>query len=118
MNQKYKQTDLWIGIAKVKQNARNGVLGNVDQAYTNVIGLAKNKPDFRSQVKQSVEALKLQLLRLEEAEPLKIHLTKFTMHEELSALVKEVEEKGGKKSGVRPAIRFCAKVERKIWRKI
>ena len=94
MNNSHEQKELWIGLARVKQNDRNGVLGDADQAYTNVIGLAKNKIDFRSQVKQAVEALELELLRLEGAELLKSRVTESKVHKDLVTLAKKVEKNG------------------------
>lgn len=94
MNNQDREKELWIGIAKVRQTSRDGVLGDADQAYTNVIGLAKNKSDFRLQVKRAIEDLQLQLIRLEEAEPLNTHLENFTPHEDLLTLAENVKKDG------------------------
>ncbi len=37
MSNQYEQNEVWIGLAKVKQFERNGVLGDADQAYVNVL---------------------------------------------------------------------------------
>lgn len=100
MNKQREQKEIWIGLAKVKQNNRDGVLGDADEAYTNAIALAKSKVDFRSQVKLAVENLGLQLPRLESAEPLKVRLSKFTVHKDLIALAKDVEKDGQVAFGV------------------
>ena len=65
MKRSASSTELWIGLAKVRQRGRSGVLGNADGAYANVMALAANKAGFRKQVKDAVEALELELLRLE-----------------------------------------------------
>lgn len=94
MNNQHEKKDLWVGTAKVRQNNRNGVLGDADQAYTNVIALAKNRTDFRLQVKRAVAQLDLQLTRLEEAELWHIHLKRFVPHKDLLALAEEVKKDG------------------------
>lgn len=94
MKKDLHKEELWIGLIKVEQSEKDGVLGDADQAYTNIIGLAKNKIDFRSQIKQAVEELKLQLLRLEDAEPLSVRQKKSIIHKDLSILAKEVKKTG------------------------
>lgn len=89
-----KQKELWIGGAHVKQPERNGVLGDADEAVANVIALAVNKSDFRRQINKEVESLGLILVRLKEAEPLKLHLLKYSIHEDLSKLAEEVKHTG------------------------
>jgi hypothetical protein len=41
------QSQLWIGLAKVEQTKRNGVLGDADAAYTNAIAIGWNINCFR-----------------------------------------------------------------------
>ena len=93
-NMSSKNKELWIGGAHVKQPDRNGVLGDVDEAVVNVIALAVNKADFRRQIKKEVEELGLILIRVKEAEPLKLHLLKYSIHEDLSKLAEEVRHTG------------------------
>ena len=92
MSNQNEHKEVWIGLAKVKQSDRNGVLGDADQAYTNVLALAKSKVGFRSQVKQAIEELELQLLRLEEAEPLRLCLLKKSPHKDILALADNVKK--------------------------
>lgn len=94
MNNKFDPKKFWIGFVRVKQNNRNGVLGDADQAFTNVIGLAKNKADFRLQVKRVLETLELQLLRLEDVELLEQRLSKHSVHKDILALVDDVKKDG------------------------
>jgi hypothetical protein len=91
MNSQNQEKEVWIGLARVKQPDRNGVLGDADQAYTNVLALAKNRFDFRSQVKQAIEELELKLLKLEESEPLRLHLLQTTPHKDILALANNVK---------------------------
>jgi len=94
MNNKFDQKNLWIGFIRVGQNSRNGVLGDADQAFTNVIGLAKNKADFRLQVKRVLKTLELQLLKLEDVELLEQRLSKQSVHKDILALVDGVKKDG------------------------
>lgn len=81
---------LWIGLAKVEQRSRNGVLGDAERAYTNVIGNALSKHGFRSSVRQELARLGLHLLRLENAELLADRLTKYEIDSELKDVAKKV----------------------------
>jgi hypothetical protein len=82
--------ELWIGLARVKQLNRAGALGDADQAYVNVIALARSRTDFRSQIKQALTELDLVLIRLEDPEPLAFRRSKHSIHQELRDLAKQV----------------------------
>jgi hypothetical protein len=86
MSNQIEEKEIWIGLAKVKQPERNGVLGDADQAYTNVLALAKTKFGFRKQAKQAIEELGLQLMRLEDAEPIKFRSLKYSVPKKTLAL--------------------------------
>lgn len=100
MKNQNKQNQVWIGLAKVKQRNINGILGDAEQAYTNVLALAASKSDFRHRAKQAIEDLELLLLRLESAETLEQRLIKFTVDKNLLKLAKGVQKKGGVAFGV------------------
>jgi hypothetical protein len=90
LNKTHSNKELWIGGARVMQPKRNGILGDADGAYVNVIALASGKSDFRSQVKRSLEELGLILKRLKDAELLAERLKKHTLHKGLHVLAEEV----------------------------
>ncbi len=92
--QSSQSIQLWIGLAKVEQPRRNGVLGDADQAFTNVIAAAKNRTAFRALVKRALTELGLRLIRLENAETLDRRLSKYSINEELLSLVKQVQRQG------------------------
>ena len=85
---------MWIGLIRVRQNKRNGVLGDADQAYSNAVGLAKDKGEFRSKIKSVLESVELQLLRLENAEPLNQRLSKYPVHKDIIKAAKEAKKNG------------------------
>ncbi len=86
-----KKEDLWIGLVHVKQPNRNGVLGNADQAYANVVALAVDKRDLRMQIRKALDELGLNLIKLEDAEPMAMRLTKHSVHKKLHGLADEVK---------------------------
>jgi hypothetical protein len=87
---------LWIGLANVEQKNRQGVLGDADQAYTNAIGKAVSKADFRNRVKQELARLGLDLLRLQEAELLADRFAKF----DIASKLRQVAQKAAKSDRV------------------
>lgn len=86
--------EVWIGLAHVSQQGRRGALGEADQAYVNTLALAASRSAFRSQIKKALEDLDLALIRLEDAEPLKIRLSKYRLDEGLLKLADEVRSAG------------------------
>src|SRR5947207_1526303 len=90
-----RQRELWIGLAKVKQSSPNGVLGDADGAYTNAIGIAEGRAGFRSKVREALAELGLRLLRLEDAETLKVRSSKYSVDPELTQVAEEAKKTGG-----------------------
>lgn len=86
--------ELWIGLAKVEQTKRNGVLGDADRAYTNAIAKASSRQRFRAKVTDSLTQLGLKLIRLEEAETLKDRLSKYSVDTDLMKVAEEAELTG------------------------
>lgn len=91
---RFPKRELWIGLAKVEQSSRNGVLGDADRAYTNAIAIADSRDSFRAAIKQTLAELRLRLLRLENAETLKSRLSKHSINEELAKLAEEARVTG------------------------
>ena len=86
--------ELWIGEAHVKQPNRDGVLGDADQAYVNAIALAVDRSDLRSQIKQALKELDLELIRLQDAEPLAVRRSKYSIDPSLVGIAKDVKQTG------------------------
>lgn len=80
--------ELWIGLAKVQQQGRNGVLGDADGAYTNAIAFANGRASFRTKVIKALAELNLSLIRLEDAETLRERLSKYAIDPELRSVTK------------------------------
>jgi hypothetical protein len=65
-----KQKMKWIGLAKVVIENYSKILNGEKSAFTNSIGLATTKCDFRNLVKNTLSSMDLKLIRLEGAEPI------------------------------------------------
>lgn len=85
---------MWIGLAKVEQPGRNGVLGDAEGAYTNAIAIADGRVSFRNKVKEALAELDLRLIRLEDAETLKTRLSKYSVDPELTKVAKAASNTG------------------------
>lgn len=90
----FAREELWIGLAKVEQSSRNGVLGDTEGAYTNAIAIADGRASFRSKVKEALADLDLRLIRLEDAETLKARLSKYSVDPELRKIAKAASNTG------------------------
>ena len=85
---------MWIGLAKVGQKSRPGILGASEGAYTNAIAQAVSKESFRFKVKGGVAELGLRLMRLERAETLNARLAKYSLDAELTKVAEEAVKTG------------------------
>ena|SRR6266404_7639490 len=86
--------ELWIGLAKVEQSSRNGVLGDADRAFTNAIAIADGRASFRAKVREALAELGLRLMRLEDAETLKARSSKYSIDPELMKIAEETSNTG------------------------
>jgi hypothetical protein len=84
--------EIWIGLATVKPIGKHGAesLQFADVAFTNVLSLAANKPDFRKRVKAYAMNQEWYLERLEEAEPLFNRLQKYKIDKNLIEVAKNI----------------------------
>ena len=60
----------WIGLAMVTVIKDSDIFNGDKSAYTNAVGVAKTKAEFRHKVKMTLYSMNLKLLRLEDAAPL------------------------------------------------
>ena len=73
----------WIGLAKIMVLNDSNILDGAKHAYTNVLGLAKNKSEFRNEVTRKLDSMDLKLIRLEAVEPLTVRKNKFKVANEI-----------------------------------
>ena len=84
--------EVWIGLAKVQAEKKGSVLNNANNAYVNVICLAKNKIEFRKKVRQGLSDMNLRLNRLEKPETFSRRIAAYKVDKSLYRLVKELLE--------------------------
>jgi hypothetical protein len=92
---KVSNEDIWIGMAEVKPSSKCEYLGDAVGAFTNVVGYAKNRSDFRLKAENLVESLFMKLVRLEDAEPVAQRLRRSSLDKELAKMVKLAAKKPG-----------------------
>src|ERR1051326_3423812 len=93
-NKVNSKDELWIRLAKVEQRTRNGILGDADGVYTNAIGKASSRWEFRGKGFENLKQLELKLIRLEDAQTLNERLAKYSINPELMKIAEEAEVTG------------------------
>ena len=81
-----KKAIIWIGLAKVRVLNESNILKGNECAFTNAIGLAKTRTEFRKIVKAKLYTMELNLIRLEDTEPLSIRLKKNELNKDIIQL--------------------------------
>ena len=79
-----------IGLAKVIVLNDSDILNGDKHAYTNVLGLAKNRSEFRNEVVHKLHSMDLKLIRLEGTEPLNVRRNKFKVPTEILKIAKRL----------------------------
>jgi len=85
-----EKTIKWIGLVKVIVQKESKIFDGDNAAYTNAIGLAKTKTEFRNRVKTKLSSMDLKLLRLEDAEPFTERLKKFKVDNTIANIAKRL----------------------------
>jgi hypothetical protein len=88
-----KRAMQWIGLVKVAALKEDIFLRGHKSAYTNAVGLAKSKAEFRREAKRKLQSIQLELVRLEGAEPLKDRLDKFSVSKDILQIAKTLQHK-------------------------
>ncbi|HLY72045.1 MAG TPA: hypothetical protein VKR53_20065 [Puia sp.] len=96
MNINENPEEIWIGLAKVQSTKEMGVLENAKNAYVNVLGLARNKIEFRKKVKDELLKLELTLNRLEEIQIFKDRIKEYSVDKSIHNLAKKINNKNKK----------------------
>jgi len=85
--------EVWIGLAKVKANDPNNII-SANGSFVNVLGLSRNKNDFRKKVSLALKTLGLELKALEDAEPFSERILKFNVAPSLKNIAKNIVTSG------------------------
>lgn len=84
----------WIGLIEVVPREGSDFLGSAEGAFVNVVALASNASDYRESVERAVNELGLDLVDVEDAEPLSNRLKKWTVDEEIRDMAETVKRLG------------------------
>ncbi len=82
----------WIGLAKVVVLNNSNILNGDKAAFTNALGLAKTKTEFRNKVKNKFYSMDLKLLRLEEVESFADRLKNHNVSKDIIKVSKRLSE--------------------------
>ncbi len=82
----------WIGLLEVRPKSNNDILGGAPGAYTNVVCLANDVPDYSRKVKHALGALGLEVIWEDRVEPLDHRLVNHDISDELRECVNNLSE--------------------------
>lgn len=83
--------EVWIGLAEVRQRPGAGVLLDRNAAAVNVLALAADAQGFTAAATSALGKLGFDLVDMEDAEPLRLRVQKYSVDEALLTLAKDVE---------------------------
>ena len=82
----------WIGLAEVAVLNDSDILSGDRYGFTNVVGLAKTKTEFRGRMKNKFSSMDLKLLRLEDVEPFADRVKNYKVSKEIINAAKLLSE--------------------------
>lgn len=83
------EQNIWIGLVKVFPYENCERIAQDEGAYTNVLTIANSSKEFRSKITQILKKHKLQVVEVEEEEPLSKRLMEFEVDKEILELSEE-----------------------------
>ena len=83
---------LWIGLVGADQRPGVSFLGDAKGGYMNVVASAANAGEFEQKVKRALDELGLELIDMDDAEPLAKRLSRETATEEVSNMANTVRK--------------------------
>ena len=83
---------VWIGLVGADQREGVSFLGDAKGGYVNVVASAANAGEFERKVKRALDELGLELIDIDDAEPLAQRLSRETATEEVSNMAKTVRK--------------------------
>lgn len=84
----------WIGLIEVVPREGSKFLGSAEGAFVNVAALASNASDYKVIVERALSELGLDLVGVEDAEPLSSRLKKWTVDDEIKDMAETVKRIG------------------------
>jgi hypothetical protein len=90
---------MWIGMVEVKCPPQNDILDGAKGAYVNIVAPAASEKDFYHQVEKAVKSLDLNLVNIDDAEPLSQRMTDYQVDEEIEKIAQEATEQNSLRFG-------------------
>jgi hypothetical protein len=86
------KSEMWVALVGACQ--RNGVsfLGNAGGGYVNVVASATTPEHFLRKVRKALDEVGLELIDIDDLEPLSMRLSKKTVSEEILTMARTVEK--------------------------
>lgn len=84
----------WIGLVTVRAEDGNADLAPGAEAFVNVLAPAKDRGTYRSAVEAALAAIHFTIEEIEDPEPLRVRLERWTVDEGLRRLAGEVAATG------------------------
>ena len=81
--------EVWIGLAKVEANDSVNLI-QAKASYVNVLGLSRNKNEFRKKINSSLKKIGLKLKSLQDVEPFNERLLHFSVDKSLKDIAKKM----------------------------
>jgi len=78
--------EVWIGRVEVVPHAGNEILGDAPGAYSNVLARASSVPEYRAKVVAALTEEGLNVVEIEDAEPLRERQTRFQVPDAILAI--------------------------------
>ena len=86
------EKSIWIGMVQVLSVPGSEILKDVSGAYVNILTWASTPSEFREKAKELMDYLGLQLVGVEDAEPLRERETKGDLESDIAQVALEVKD--------------------------
>jgi len=87
-----EQSSIWIGIVEVRPYSNSPLLPEADGAFVNVLTWAVDLDEFIRKAEELMDSLQLQLLNVENAEPLAHRGLETELEEGIASIAREVRQ--------------------------
>ncbi len=84
--------EIWIGLVGVTPQPGNNLLGDAKGAYVNVLASATSAAKYTTKVKGALKEIGLNLIEIDDLEPLSERLSKWTVDEEIITMAQTVRK--------------------------
>ena len=89
---KTARKEIWIGLVGVTPRPGNNLIGDAKGAYVNVLASAKSASEYTDKVERALDEVGLNLIEIENPEPLAERLSKWSVDEEIMMMAETVKK--------------------------